>query len=290
MKHFGRILSIAVLMVMLTTSLAFAGTLELVDSYPRDGDGGFQIENTGVKLYFNKNVLSEENKTINEGAIKILNAEGKKMKTQVFYSSKEEGLVLVLIEGMLDTDAEYTLKVTEDFVAADGDTLEAPIDLTFKTRDTSKDMMVNMILMVVMFAGVLIVSTRKMKKQMAEEQAAKAKDDKVNPYRVAKETGKSVKEVVEQDQKEKEKKARQEAKKNAKAQKEGGKDGKKADLDKDPNHYRVKGPKPISLAGSAYKTGRKDKAEAEAARKEAARRSGTTRPKNQSGKAKNKKK
>lgn len=33
--------------------------------------------------------------------------------------------------------------------------------------------MVNMILMVVMFAGVLIVSTRKMKKQMAEEQAAR---------------------------------------------------------------------------------------------------------------------
>ena len=86
------------------------------------------------------------------------------------------------------------------------------------------------------------------------------------------------------------KKARQEAKKNAKAQKEAGKDSKKVDLDKDPNHYRVKGPKPIALAGSTYKTGRKAQAEAEAARREAARKAGTTRPKNQSGKAKNKKK
>lgn len=111
---------------MLTTSLALGLNTGVGGQLPQRRRRGFQIENTGVKLYFNKNVLSEENKAINEGAIKILNAEGKKMKTQVFYSSKEEGLVLVLIEGMLDTDAEYTLKVTDDFVAADGDTLRHP--------------------------------------------------------------------------------------------------------------------------------------------------------------------
>lgn len=289
MKKLGIIVSLTLLIVLLSTSLAFAGTLELVDTYPRDGDGGFQIENTGVKLYFNKDVVNKDNEGINDGAIKITNAKGKKMDTKIFYSTKEEGLVLVLVEGMLDTNSEYTLKVSDSFLAADGDTLSKPIEVTFKTRDTSKDMTVNMILMVVMFAGVLIFSSRNMKKQMAKEQEEKAKEAKVNPYKVAKETGKSVKEVVETDQKEKEKKARQESKKKSKESKT---QSNKIDVEerKSPNHYKVAGPKPISLAGSTYKTGRKAQAEEAAAKRAAEKKAGTTRPKNQSGKAKNKKK
>lgn len=289
MKKLGIIVSLTLLIVLLSTSLAFAGTLELVDTYPRDGDGGFQIENTGVKLYFNKDVVNKDNEGINDGAIKITNAKGKKMDTKIFYSTKEEGLVLVLVEGMLDTNSEYTLKVSDSFLAADGDTLSKPIEVTFKTRDTSKDMTVNMILMVVMFAGVLIFSSRNMKKQMAKEQEEKAKEAKVNPYKVAKETGKSVKEVVETDQKEKEKKARQESKKKSKESKT---QSNKIDVEerKSPNHYKVAGPKPISLAGSTYKTGRKAQAEEAAAKRAVEKKAGTTRPKNQSGKAKNKKK
>ncbi len=291
MKQWVRIVSAAALMVMLAASLAFAGTLELVDSYPRDGDGGLQIENTGVKLYFNRNVVSEENEAANESAIEIVNGDGSKMKTQLYYSSKEEGLVLVLIDGILDTDTEYTLHVSDAFAAADGARLAAPIELSFKTRDTSRDMMVNMGLMGVMFVGVLVVSTRRMKKQMAEEEAARGKAEKVNPYKVARETGKSVQEIVEKDQKEKEKKARQAAKKTEKAGKESGSAQERAETgSQDPNHYRVKAPKPIALAGSTYRTGRKAKAEAEAARKEAAGRTGAARSGRQTGKAKNKKK
>lgn len=285
MKKLGKILSLTLLIVLLSVSFAFAGTLELVDSYPRDGNGGFQIENTGVKLYFNKDVQNDNNEAINAASISIVDENGKKMDTHNFYSSKEEGLVLVLVEGLLETDTEYTLSVDEGFVSADGDGLAAPIEITFKTRDTSKDMMVNMILMGIMFAGVMVFSSRNMKKQMAKEAEEKDKDSKVNPYKVSKETGKSVQEVVEKTQKEKEKKEKQESKKKSKVDK--NKPEIKEDDKKSINHYKVAGPKPISLSGSTYKTGRKEKAEA---KREEAKKTGTTRPKNQSGKTKNKKK
>lgn len=290
MKRLGAIISLTLLIVMLSTSFASASTLELVSSYPENGDGGFQIENTGVKLYFNEDVLNKDNEAVNNKAITILNAKGKKMPIKTFYSAKEEGLVLVLIEGILDTNSKYTLKVTEKFLSANGDPLEKPIMITFKTRDTSKDMTVNMIMMGVMFVGVLIFSSRNMKKQMAKEQEEKAKEAKVNPYKVSKETGKSVQEVVEKDLKEKEKKAQQNAKKASGSSKSENNRQQPAEKDKGPNHYKVSARKPISLAGSTYKTGRKAKAEEAAAREAAAKKAGTTRPKNQSGKAKNKKK
>ena len=290
MKRLGAIISLTLLIVMLTTSFAFAGTLELVSSYPEDGDGGFQIENTGVKLYFNEDVINKNNNAVNDKAIKIVNAKGEKMPVKLFYSTKEEGLVLVLIEGTLESNSEYTLHVTEDFTAADEDLISKPISLTFKTRDMSNDMTVNMVLMGLMFVGVLFFSSRNIKKQAAKQQEEKVKDDKVNPYKVSKETGKSVQEVVQKNAKEKEKKARQEAKNKPNNEKPGSGEKHADVIDKGPNHYKVSSPKPISLAGSSYKTGRKAKAEAAAVREAAAKKAGTTRPKNQSGKAKNKKK
>lgn len=290
MKRLGTIISLTLLIVMLTTSFAFAGTLVLESSYPEDGDGGFQIENTGVKLYFNEDVLNKDNNAVNEKAIKITNAEGKNMPVKIFYSAKEKGLVLVLIEGILDSDSEYTLKVTEDFTAANGDLISKPISLTFKTRNMSNDMTVNIVLMGLMFVGVLFMSSRNIKKQAAKLQEEKSKDDKVNPYKVSKETGKSVQEVIQQNARDKEKKAKQEAKNKSNPDKSKNEVKHTEVIDKGPNHYKVPVPKPISLAGSTYKTGRKAKAEAEAAKEAAAKKAGTTRPKNQSGKSKNKKK
>jgi flagellar basal body-associated protein FliL len=290
MKRLGAIISLTLLIVMLTTSFAFASTLDLEKSYPNDGDGGFQIENTGVKLYFNENVLNKDNEAINNKAIQILNSEGKKMPIKTYYSTKEKGLVLVLIEGMLETNTEYTLKVSEEFISANNDPLSKPIKITFKTRDTSKDMIVNIIMMGMMMVGVLFISSRNMKKQEAKKQEEYVKEQKVNPYKVSKETGKSVEEVVQKNAKDKEKKARKELKESANKDKTNGVEEKTQVVDKGPNFYKVKSPKPISLAGSNYKTGRKAKAEEAAAKEAAAKKAGTTRPKNQSGKSKNKKK
>jgi len=290
MKRLGAIISLTLLIVMLTTSFAFASTLDLVKSYPENGDGGFQIVNTGVKLYFNEPILNKKNEEVNNEAIKILNSKGKEMSIKTYYSTKETGLVLVLMEGTLETNTEYTIKVSEDFISAKGDPLSKPIKLTFKTRDTSKDTTVNMVMMGMMLVGVLFISSRNMKKQAAKKQEEYAKEQKVNPYKVSKETGKSVQEVVQKNAKDKEKKARQDAKDKPNNRKSGSGEEKSQAIDKGPNYYKVKSAKPISLAGSSYKTGRKAKAEEAAAKEAAAKKAGTTRPKNQSGKAKNKKK
>ena len=50
MKRVGKILSLVMLMVVLSTSLGFAGTLNLMETYPADGATGTAIENVSVKL------------------------------------------------------------------------------------------------------------------------------------------------------------------------------------------------------------------------------------------------
>ena len=99
-------------------------------------------------------------------------------------------------------------------------------------------------------------------KKEAEKQQAARKEEKVNPYKEAKRTGKSVEEIVEQDQKNKAKQAEKAARKAAREAE---------DYDDYPEEgvYRVKGPRPIASAGGRYITGRKALAEAKKAEEEA---------------------
>ena len=101
------------------------------------------------------------------------------------------------------------------------------------------------------------------------KQTASKGNGKVNPYKVAKETGKSIEEIVEKDKKNKEKKAAREAKMEAKHEAElaaaRAKLIKKGEIsaDDDTNESsdvkRVKGPRPISAAGSKYVNGKRTK-------------------------------
>ena len=54
--------------------------------------------------------------------------------------------------------------------------------------------MISMGMMVVMFGGIMIISARSAKKAAEEEFK---KQDKVNPYKESKKTGKSVEEIVD---------------------------------------------------------------------------------------------
>ena len=101
--------------------------------------------------------------------------------------------------------------------------------------------------------------TAKNAKKQAEADK-KTKEEKVNPYKEAKKTGKSVEEIVERDQKEKEKRAAKAAKKAAAEEEE--------DDYYDDGKYHVKAPRPISAAGGKYITGRKALAEAQKAEEE----------------------
>ena len=286
MKRLGAIISLSLLIVLMAVSTCFAGTFTLEDSYPRDGDTNKAIDNFGVKLYFNEDVLSKENEAANKKCFVIKDAEGNKVPTLVVYSPKEEGLVMVLADYnnkdfVIQQDTEYTLSISEDFVAANGDVLGESTKITFKTLNQSRAMTVNMVLMGVMFAGMFFFSSKSMKK----EQEKRQQEEKVNPYKVAKETGKSVEEIVAKDQKAKEKKRKAEARK---AARDAGTEIAEEDID--PDNYRVKGPRPISEGNSTYKTGRKALAEEKKRKEAAAKAKGTTKPKNQSGKSKNNKK
>lgn len=272
-KRIGAISALILLMVMMTTSLCFAGTLKLDDTYPRDGDKGMQVENSGVKLYFNQNMISEQNENVNLDCFKFTDQKGKALPIKVLYSPKEEGLVLVLVDKQtLLSDSSYKLSISGDVTSASGDTLGKDMTIKFNTVDTSSAMKANMIMMGLMMVGVIFVSSKAAKKKEEKEKEEVVGEEKVNPYKVSKETGKSVEAVVAKDKKEKEKQRKKMEKKLAKQVQEVYDDEEIIDND----NKRVKGPRPISEGGSTYITGRKAAAEEAAKRKAQA---GTTRPK-----------
>jgi hypothetical protein len=123
-------------------------------------------------------------------------------------------------------------------------------------------MTVSMVMMGVMVVGMVYFTSRTAKKEA--EKAKVEKEEAVNPYKLAKETGKSVEEIVALEQKKKEKKAQKDAKKQRQ------KEENKVEISKD--NKRVSKRRPISEGGSEYKTGRAAiaarKAAAEKARQE----------------------
>ncbi|MDR2132818.1 MAG: hypothetical protein LBP30_05665, partial [Clostridiales Family XIII bacterium] len=191
----------------------------------------------------------------------------------------------------LGSDREYRFEISPELQAADGSMLETQKVITFRTRNTSMDMTVNMVLMGVMFVCMLVFSTLAMRRQMKKSSASDEKQ-KVNPYKVAKETGKSVTEIVAKEE-QKRRRAAKKIRTGASSADKGGADA-EAETEKAPEAderrvKRVKAPRPIAAAGSSYKTGRKAAAEKKA-REEAARRAkGTTRPKARPARSKKKK-
>ncbi len=254
MKTISRVIAIAILIVMATCTFSFAGTLKLVDTYPEKDSHNAAIDNFGVKLYFNEDIYSaDRDMSANEKAIVMYDEGGKEVPIVVMYSPKEKNMVLVLAkqnikgetgkQAKIEQDTKYTVKISKALEAANGDKLAKAEAVSFKTMNSSRSNLISMLMMGAMFAGILIVSSRKMKKELKK----KVQEETVNPYKVAKETGKSVEEVVAADQKAKKKKAERQAWRTFVEEEEKTKEDNK----------RVKGPRPISAGGSTYKTGRK---------------------------------
>lgn len=280
MKRIGAILCLSLLLALMTTSFSFAtGTgLEITDTYPRDGGKGMQLVNTGVKLYFNEPMKSSNAIKADEDCFKFTDEKGNVQPIKVVYIKKDPNQVLVLINKQLAQKATYKLTISKDLMAKSGDTLGKEQTISFTTRDTSVDTKVNMGMMAVMMIGMVVFTSRSAKSHEKKEHIVEGKEDIVNPYKVAKETGKSVEEIVAKDQKEKEKHQRKRDKMLAKHE-----DMKAETQEVDNGNMRVKAPRKISEGGSIYVTGRKAKAEAEAKKRAAA---GTTNPKNKGKKRK----
>ncbi|MBQ4649114.1 MAG: hypothetical protein IJB73_00280 [Firmicutes bacterium] len=283
MKKAGRILSLVVILVMLTTAICFAapetgeaGGLNLISTYPEDGSKGAATENMGIKLYFDTQLSEEVLGEKNKDAIQIFGPEGDKLPTRVLYAPKEEGVVLVIVDTDKDgktikgeSNAEYTVKISGNLTADNGATLGQNKEIKFRTMNEATNNTVSMVLMFVMMGGIMFYSTKAMKKEM-EKTMEVFKDAPVNPYKEAKKTGKSVEEIVEQDKRNRE---RQEAKAARKASKAAAGNSEYQEyfdeyyeeylaMYEAEGKHKVKGPRPIAAAGSKYITGRKAEAEA----------------------------
>lgn len=280
MKRIGAILCLSLLLALMTTSFSFAtgAGLEITDTYPRDGGKGMQLVNTGVKLYFNQPMKSSNAIKEDEDCFKFTDEKGNVQPIKVVYIKKDPNQVLVLINKQLAQKATYKLTISKDLVAKSGDTLGKEQTISFTTRDTSVDTKVNMGMMAVMMVGMVWFTSRSAKSHVKKELIAEGKEDIVNPYKVAKETGKSVEEIVAKDLKEKEKHKKKRDKLHVK-QEESSAESQATDN----GNMRVKAPRKISEGGSTYVTGRKAKAEVEARKRAAA---GTTNPKHNGKKRK----
>ncbi len=270
MKKFGRILVVIALIVMMATGLCFAegteGGLVLEDTYPKEDTSGAAIENFDIKLYFNNEMSKEVLGTTNDNCFRLTDADGNVLPIMVLYSPKETGVVMVLFDynkENLDSNGkqisikgntEYTLKIDGSLKDDQGNTLGSNKTIKFTTINQSRNSLVSMLLMLVLYAGIIGFSVRNAKKG-AEKQA---KEAKVNPYKEAKKTGKSVEEIVEKDQKRKEKLAK-------KAEDDDDDDDDDEDYLEE-GHYRVKTRRTVASGGSSYITGRKAEAEARAER------------------------
>lgn len=282
MKKTGIILSLSILIVLCAVTFCFAEPLKLDDTYPRDGYENAAIDNFGVKLYFNQSVENKEYDEANKECFVVKDDEGKTVPTKVVYSDKEEGMLMVLADMtnkdlQIKSNSKYTLTISEDFTAASGETLGEDVSITVKTLDQAKSQRINLIMMVIMMVGMIFFGRQTDKKKEEKQQV----EEKVNPYKIAKETGKSVEEVIAEENK---KKAKKEAAEARKAKKEAAYEDDDEEEEEISNPY-AKHVKRRARAVRASENAYVAKKQKERERKAAEVRSkGTTHPKKSGGK------
>ena len=249
-KRLGAILCMSMLMVTLTTGLCFADGFAVEKTFPEEGDKTLNPVNVAVKIQFSDNVTSKDAQKANADCFSMVDSSGKAVKVKPLYNAKSyPNEVWVQVARTLNAAESYTFTISGDLQNSDGEVLGEDYVLNFSMRDTGKDSKVNMGIMALMFVGMMVFTVwetnRKQKKEEAEKKAES--NAKVNPYKEAKKTGKSVEEIVAKTEKEK---AKAEKRKQAAVQKEEEPEI----LPEDDGKKHVKGARPISAVGGTLPT------------------------------------
>lgn len=274
MKKIVSVIAVTLIMIITTAVPAFAAGFAIESTTPEDGAKNTTKENLCVKIIFTSEVGNDKSAEANKDAFKIVDNNGKELPSLIYYNKENPKYVLVLTDttkipvsgdGAIQDDTEYTCVLAADFQDNDGNTLGEEQKISFTTMNQGRGMIVYMVLMIGMMVAMVVITviqTRREAEKSAEKEVAQ---EPFNPYKEAKQSGKSVEQVIKEHEKE--------------SQKGDGifgllGGGQKAEEEEeepkyDGNCYRVKKPQPISAAGSTYKTGRKAKAEAEAKKREA---------------------
>ncbi|MBR2546750.1 MAG: Ig-like domain-containing protein [Eubacterium sp.] len=267
MKKIGTTIAAIMVLMIMTTATCFAADFRIETTTPEDGAKGTTKENLCVKIIFSQEVGNDESVEANKDAFRIIDEKGKEFPSLIYYNKENPKYVLILADttkipetgkGAIQDATEYTCIIDGDFRDNAGDTLGDEQRISFTTMNQGQGMMVYMVLMVGMMVAMMGLTFYQTKKEAEEEAKQKIKEAGYNPYKEAKETGKTVEQVIAEHEK---KKKKQEKKAVAGAVEK--------DQKRDGDLYKVKKPQPISAAGATYKTGRKAKAEAEAERLEA---------------------
>lgn len=269
MKKFGVSICLVLMILFGGCVMTFAAddSLEIVNTYPVDGQKNTTVENLSVKLDFNQNVSEKANREANSKAFTIKDKKGKKVPIRVMYNPKDAKQVMVIADNhdgknKIKEDTKYTLHVSKNLISDAGATLGHDVEIKFTTMNQKRNTMIYMAMMVVMFGGMFFFTSRSVKKE--KEAELDDKEIKVNPYKEAKRTGKSVEEIVAKQEKEKAKRAEKAEKAKAKREAEEARlaelYGEEEELA--PGHFKVNAPRPISAAGGKTVSGRKALAEA----------------------------
>lgn len=246
MKRIGTILSLSVLVVLLASSISFAGDLTLVNIYPKEGENGLQPTNVAVKMTFSENMTDAATQAANEGRFRITNDKGKTVEFNALYNAKKyPNDIWLQVVKPLEADTTYTLTISKDLQSSEGNTLNEPIVTHFAARNTEADNTGYMVLMVLMMVGMVGFTVWETGRKAKKESEKPEEDKKINPYKEARKTGKSVEEIVAKAEQEKAKLEKQRAKENQKqgadAEDEKARDG----------VYKLKAKRPISSIGAA---------------------------------------
>lgn len=220
MKRGSLIAVLAALMIMAGSVFSFAaGGLEIVSTYPEDGQTNTSMENLGVKIEFNNAINSEEAQKTDQDKFHIKDSEGNDVPVKVLFNEKKNEVLVVADSYTAKNNEEYTLTVDAGVVDNDGNALAAEKKVSFRTYNQRVNNMVNMAMMFVMFGGIMFFTMRQNNKKEEEEKKDEPKEA-FNPYKEAKRTGKSVEEIKAEQAKKEAKLAKKQARKNKKGEEE----------------------------------------------------------------------
>ena len=232
MKRITAILAAIVLIIAMAVVPASAAGLEITNITPKDGTKGRQPSNMAIKIRFSEDMTGNETiDAANKSKVTISDPDGKIFDFTIAHSAKYPNELWLVINGTLDSDTEYTVKIEAGIMATSGSTTSEGKTLTFRTRNVKTDSTISMVLMFVMMGLMMFMSTREMKKSMSETDVnyALAQAKKLNPYKIAKQKKISLEEATAYVEKERAK--AQKAVDKANAERAKAEKAKQAELD-----------------------------------------------------------
>ncbi|HZK02047.1 MAG TPA: Ig-like domain-containing protein [Anaerovoracaceae bacterium] len=213
MKRLGRVVCLSIMIVLMSVNVSLASGLTLVDSFPEEGKSNLNPQNIAIKLVFSDKISDPDSIAANAKKFSITDDKGKAIAFEPLYNEdKYPNEVWLQIEQTLEQNSSYHVKILEGLKSDAGNSLEEPVTLNFATRNTEADSKGYMMLMMIMIGGMVIFTVVDSRRKEKKDTTQKSGTEKVNPYKEARRTGKSVEEVVAKTKKEKAQAERRKAK------------------------------------------------------------------------------